>query len=61
MELQALKQKLTTVQSRLKANAKEPLRPSQQGTEGWPGKEGGVVEIGVDAYSGHPGAAMGRG
>ncbi|XP_006045345.3 envoplakin [Bubalus bubalis] len=30
LELQALKQKLTTVQSRLKANAKEPLRPSQQ-------------------------------
>ncbi|KAB0366986.1 hypothetical protein FD755_020310 [Muntiacus reevesi] len=29
-ELQALKQKLTTVQSRLKASAKEPLRPSQQ-------------------------------
>uniref|UniRef100_A0A8C2R5Q6 Envoplakin n=1 Tax=Capra hircus TaxID=9925 RepID=A0A8C2R5Q6_CAPHI len=28
--LQALKQKLTTVQSRLKASAKEPLRPSQQ-------------------------------
>lgn len=39
--------------------AKEPLRPSQQGTEGWPGKEGGI-EIGVDAYSGYPGAA-GRG
>ncbi|XP_055435792.1 envoplakin isoform X2 [Bubalus kerabau] len=30
LELQALKQKLTTVQSRLKASAKEPLRPSQQ-------------------------------
>uniref|UniRef100_A0A4W2E2P8 Envoplakin n=1 Tax=Bos indicus x Bos taurus TaxID=30522 RepID=A0A4W2E2P8_BOBOX len=29
-ELQALKQKLTAVQSRLKASAKEPLRPSQQ-------------------------------
>ncbi|XP_065765225.1 envoplakin [Muntiacus reevesi] len=29
-ELQALKQKLTTVQSGLKASAKEPLRPSQQ-------------------------------
>ncbi|XP_020771227.2 envoplakin isoform X1 [Odocoileus virginianus] len=43
-ELQALKQKLTTVQSRLKASAKEPLRPSQQGTEGWPGKEGGALD-----------------
>uniref|UniRef100_A0A8C0DP91 Envoplakin n=1 Tax=Balaenoptera musculus TaxID=9771 RepID=A0A8C0DP91_BALMU len=29
-ELQALKQKLTTVQSRLKASAAEPLRPSQK-------------------------------
>ncbi|KAB0400717.1 hypothetical protein E2I00_008344, partial [Balaenoptera physalus] len=39
-ELQALKQKLATVQSRLKASAAEPLRPSQKGTEGWPGNRG---------------------
>ncbi|EQB77242.1 envoplakin-like protein [Camelus ferus] len=35
-ELQTLKQKLTTVQSHLKASSVEPSRPSQQGTEGWP-------------------------
>uniref|UniRef100_G1QN86 Envoplakin n=1 Tax=Nomascus leucogenys TaxID=61853 RepID=G1QN86_NOMLE len=39
-ELQALKQKLATVQSRLKASAVESLRPSQQGTQGGPGRGG---------------------
>lgn len=33
-ELQALKQKLTTVQSRLKAGAEEPFRPGQQAPAG---------------------------
>uniref|UniRef100_A0A8C9PUN5 Envoplakin n=1 Tax=Spermophilus dauricus TaxID=99837 RepID=A0A8C9PUN5_SPEDA len=36
LELQALKQKLATVQSSLKASAEEPSGPSQQGTRGWP-------------------------
>lgn len=36
-EMQALKQKLATAQSRLKASVAEPLRPGQQGTTGWPG------------------------
>uniref|UniRef100_A0A2K5X342 Envoplakin n=1 Tax=Macaca fascicularis TaxID=9541 RepID=A0A2K5X342_MACFA len=39
-ELQALKQKLATVQSRLKASAAESVRPSQQGTQGGPGRGG---------------------
>uniref|UniRef100_A0A8C8YLP1 Envoplakin n=1 Tax=Prolemur simus TaxID=1328070 RepID=A0A8C8YLP1_PROSS len=38
-ELQALKQKLAAVQRRLKASATETVRPGQQGTEGWPGRE----------------------
>lgn len=53
-ELQALKQKLATVQSRLKASAAEPLRPDQQGTKGWSGSGWGVTGTeGADSYFGH--------
>ncbi|XP_023366841.1 envoplakin isoform X2 [Otolemur garnettii] len=37
-ELQTLKQKLLTVQNCLKASAREPIRPGQQGIKGWLGK-----------------------
>lgn len=59
-ELQALKQKLTTVQSRLKASAQGAFTAQPAGYRGL-AREGGIVEIGVDAYSGYPGAATGRG
>uniref|UniRef100_A0A452U214 Envoplakin n=1 Tax=Ursus maritimus TaxID=29073 RepID=A0A452U214_URSMA len=37
-ELQALKQKLATVQSHVTASTAQPLQTGQQGTEGWPGR-----------------------
>lgn len=38
MELQTLKQKLSTEKTRLKAAAVEHLQPGQQGTGGWSGR-----------------------
>nr|XP_017530034.2 envoplakin isoform X3 [Manis javanica] len=43
-ELQALKQKLATVQSHVKDSAVHPLRPGQQGTKGWPGTWGSALD-----------------